>query len=90
MSSRCLGRLDADSCCIGLCRARVVRDDAGRLRLRDRERALLELVRVFHGFHRGQAIDQIVGWFLAGLVLAAIVRPVTAKPVNSSWGDSHA
>jgi hypothetical protein len=32
-------------------------------------------------FTLGEAIDQIVGWFLAGLVLAAIVRPVTARPV---------
>jgi hypothetical protein len=31
-------------------------------------------------FTTGQAIDQIVGWFLAGLVLAAIVRPSNAKP----------
>jgi len=31
-------------------------------------------------FTSAEAIDQIVGWFLAGLVLAAIVRPVTARP----------
>jgi hypothetical protein len=29
-------------------------------------------------FTAAEAIDQIVGWFLAGLILAAIVRPATA------------
>lgn len=32
-------------------------------------------------FTSAEAIDQIVGWFLAGLVLAAIIRPVTARAV---------
>jgi hypothetical protein len=32
-------------------------------------------------FTSAQAIEHIVGWFLAGLVLAAIVRPSTARPV---------
>ncbi len=31
----------------------------------------------------GEAIDQVVGWFLAGLVLAAIVRPAAAQPKES-------
>jgi hypothetical protein len=32
-------------------------------------------------FSTGEAIMEIVGWFLAGLVLAAIVRPRVAAPV---------
>jgi len=32
-------------------------------------------------FTAAQAIEHIVGWFLAGLVLAAIVRPLTPRPV---------
>jgi hypothetical protein len=31
-------------------------------------------------FSMGEAIMEIVGWFLAGLVLAAIVRPGATKP----------
>jgi hypothetical protein len=31
-------------------------------------------------FTAAEAIDQVVGWFLAGLVLAAIVRPTPEKP----------
>jgi hypothetical protein len=31
-------------------------------------------------FSTGEAIMEIVGWFLAGLVLAAIVRPGATKP----------
>jgi hypothetical protein len=32
-------------------------------------------------FTLAQATEHIVGWFLAGLVLAAIVRPLTPRPV---------
>jgi hypothetical protein len=32
-------------------------------------------------FISAELIDQVVGWFLAGLVLAAIIRPVSARPV---------
>jgi hypothetical protein len=32
-------------------------------------------------FTLAEAIDHVVGWFLAGLVLAAIVRPIAPKPV---------
>ncbi len=39
-------------------------------------------------FTLAEAIDHVVGWFLAGLVLAAIVRPITPKPrleTKPSW-----
>jgi hypothetical protein len=34
-------------------------------------------------FTTAEGIDQVVGWFLAGLVLAAIVRPIGSKPVEN-------
>jgi hypothetical protein len=35
-------------------------------------------------FTLAQLGDHVVGWFLAGIVLAAIVRPSTAKPVGQN------
>jgi hypothetical protein len=32
-------------------------------------------------FTTGAALDEIIGWFLGGLVLAAIVRPAAKVPV---------
>jgi len=35
-------------------------------------------------FTSAEAIDQIAGWFLAGLVLAAIVRPIKASQISET------
>jgi hypothetical protein len=35
-------------------------------------------------FTLAQIVEHTVGWFLAGIVLAAIVRPSTAKLANAS------
>ncbi len=75
------GGMAAEQSGVGLSRAHLIRDVLG----------IFGFVTVsvpywnWYGFPTdftlAEAIDHVVGWFLAGLVLAAIVRPVTPKPV---------
>ena len=41
----------------------------------------MELVRFPTDFTLAEAIDHVVGWFLAGLALAAVVWPIRPKPL---------